>query len=122
MTNIRENELHHISKMLVDKNYKFICFEDLNIKGMIKNKTYSNRIARQCWYKLIQFTEYKARFKREIFIQIGRFKPSTKQCSSCGNIKHDLTLNDRVYICRNCGLVIDRDLNAAINIKNFGTC
>lgn len=121
LKNIRENELHHISKYLVDKHYRLIVFEDLNIRGMLKNKHLSSKISNQCWYKLMQFTKYKAEFINEEFKKIERFKPSSKACSKCGNIKKNLLLSDRVYVCENCGLVIDRDLNAAINIKNFAT-
>lgn len=119
ITNIRENMLHHISKHLVDKRYKIISFENLNIRGMLKNKRLAPSIMKQGWYKLVQFTRYKAEFYGETFRQIGRFRPSSKQCSQCGNLKKDLVLSDRVYVCNKCGLVIDRDLNAAINISNF---
>lgn len=122
LKNIRENELHHISKMLVDKNYSSIVFENLNIKGMLKNKRLAKSISNQCWYKLMQYTKYKAEFYGQLFKQIERFRPSSKECSNCGNIKRNLLLSDRIYRCDICGLVIDRDLNAAINIKNFGTC
>lgn len=119
LRNIRENELHHISKFLVDKHYQTIKFENLNIRGMLKNRKLSEKISNQCWYKLMQFTKYKAEFFGETFKQIERFKSSSKTCSQCGNIKRNLTLSDRVYVCNNCGLVIDRDLNAAINIRDF---
>ena len=119
ITNIRENNLHHISKYLVDKHYKTISFETLNIRCMLKNKHLAPKIRKQCWYKLMQYTRYKAEFYGEVFRQIGRFKPSSKTCSNCGSIKKDLKLSDRIYVCSNCGLVIDRDFNAAINIRDF---
>ena len=119
ITNIRENNLHRISKFLVDKHYKTISFENLNIRGMLKNKRLAPKIRKQCWYKLMQYTRYKAEFYGEVFRQIGRFKPSSKTCSSCGSIKKDLKLSDRVYVCSKCGLILDRDLNAAINIRDF---
>lgn len=121
LRNIRENELHHISKFLVDKHYQTIKFENLNIRGMLRNKRLSEKVSSQCWYKLMQFTKYKAEFFGEVFKQIERFKPSSKACSRCGYVKRDLKLSDRVYVCNNCGLVIDRDLNAAINIRDFET-
>ena len=121
LKNIRENELHHISKFLVDKHYQTIKFENLNIRGMLKNRRLSEKISNQCWYKLMQFTKYKAEFFGEAFKQIERFKPSSKTCSRCGSINRDLKFSDRVYVCNNCGLVIDRDLYAAINIRDFET-
>ena len=63
---------------------------------------------------------YKMEWRKAALIQIGRFDPSSKMCSKCGNIKHDLKLSDRIYRCNTCGLEIDRDLNAAINIRNIG--
>ena len=69
----------------------------------------------------MQFTKYKAEFINEEFKKIERFRPSSKVCSRCGNIKKNLLLSDRVYVCESCGFVIDRYLNAAINIKNFVT-
>lgn len=119
LKNLRENEVHRISKYLVDKRYQVISFENLNIRGMLKNKNLSEKIRNQCWYKLIQFTKYKAEFYGETFKQIDRFKPSSKTCSNCGNIKKNLLLSDRIYKCSKCGIIIDRDLNASINIKNF---
>ena len=63
---------------------------------------------------------YKMEWRKVELIEIGRFDPSSKMCSKCGNIKHDLKLSDRIYHCNVCGLSIDRDLNAAINILNMG--
>lgn len=116
--NIRENELHRISKNLVDLNYKIVAFEDLNIKGMMKNKYQAPSIQKQGWCKLIAFTKYKAISKGETFIQVSRWYASSKRCNCCGNIKKDLKLKDRIYKCKKCGLIIDRDYNASLNIRD----
>ena len=119
LRNIRINRLHNVSKFLVDKHYRVIAFETLNIKGMIRNRKLSKAIASQGWYNLIQFTKYKAEFYGEQLKQIGRFEASSKLCSRCGSKKQDLRLKDRIYTCNECGLVIDRDYNAALNIRNI---
>ena len=93
--------------------------EDLNISGMMKNKHLSKAIAEQCFYKFISTMKYKCEWLGIEFIQVDRFYPSSKTCSCCGHIKKDLKLSDRTYICEECGLVIDRDLNASINLMNY---
>ena len=67
------------------------------------------------------FLKYKLEEQGKQFIKIDKWYPSSKTCSCCGHIKEDLQLSDRTYICEECGLVIDRDYNASLNIKNFGT-
>ena len=94
--------------------------EDLSIKGMMKNKCLSKAIQEQCFYEFIRQMKYKCEWNGIEFIQVDRFYPSSKTCSCCGNIKKDLKLSDRTYICDKCGLIIDRDLNASINLGNYG--
>ena len=95
----------------------YITIEDLNVRGMMKNRHLSRAIACQKFY------EFKTKLQNKCSINfielriVDRFYPSSKTCSQCGQIKKDLKLSDRVYKC-NCGLVIDRDLNAAINLEN----
>lgn len=120
LKSIRENELHHISKFIIDKNYKAVFLENLGIRGMMKNKRLAKAIGRQCWYKLRMFIEYKGENRGVIVKIVERTFASSKICSKCGNVKHNLLLSDRVYNCTKCGFVIDRDLNAAINIRNRG--
>ena len=96
-----------------------IVIEDLNIRGMLKNKHLSKAIAEQCFYKFITTLDYKCRWGSIEFIKANRFYPSSKLCSRCNNIKKDLRLKDRVYTCHRCGLVIDRDFNASINLANY---
>ena len=93
--------------------------EDLNIKGMMKNKHLAKAIQEQCFYEFIRQMKYKCEFNGIQFIQADRYFPSSKLCSCCGSIKKDLKLKDRVYKC-DCGLEIDRDLNASINLSNYG--
>ena len=93
--------------------------EDLNVSGMMKNKHLSKAIAEQGFYEFIRQIKYKCEFNGIEFIQANRFYPSSKTCSCCGSIKKDLKLKDRIYKCDNCGLIIDRDLNASINLANY---
>lgn len=85
----------------------------------MKNKHLAEAIAEQKFYMFIQTMKYKCEFNGIKFIQIDRFYPSSKTCSHCGHIKKDLKLSDRVYKCDECGLEIDRDLNASINLANY---
>ena len=92
--------------------------EDLNVKGMMKNRHLSRAVAEQGFYQFISFMKYKSEKYGIEFIQADRFFPSSKMCSCCGSIKKDLQLKDRVYKCE-CGLIIDRDKNASINLANY---
>lgn len=119
LTNIRNNYIHQITtKMVKAKPYR-VVMEDLNVSGMMKNKHLAEAIAEQKFYMFIQTMKYKCEFNGIKFIQIDRFYPSSKTCSHCGHIKKDLKLSDRVYKCDECGLEIDRDLNASINLANY---
>jgi len=102
------------------KAYDTVITEDLNVSGMMKNHHLARSIADAGWSSFVTMLKTKALSRGKNIIEIGRFDPSSKMCSNCGNIKHDLKLWDRTYNCDICGLSIDRDLNAAINIKKFG--
>ena len=93
--------------------------EDLNVIGMMKNRHLSRAITEQNFAKFISYMKYKCEWNGIKFIQVDRFYPSSKMCSNCGSIKKDLKLSDRTYICPECGTVIDRDLNAAINLEHY---
>ena len=93
--------------------------EDLNVSGMMKNRHLSKAIANQCLAEFIRQMKYKCEWSGVPFHQVGRFYPSSKTCSCCGVIKHDLRLSDRTYVCPECGFTIDRDLNAAINLMRY---
>lgn len=93
--------------------------EDLNIKGMLKNKHLSTQIQEQCLCEFIRQIEYKCKWNGIEFVQANRFYPSSKTCSTCGEINHNLKLSDRIYRCEYCGFEIDRDINASINLMNY---
>ena len=93
--------------------------EDLNVMGMMKNRHLSKAIQEQCFYEFIRQMRYECEWNGIEFIQVDRYYPSSKTCSHCGCIKHDLKLKDRTYKCNECGCVIDRDYNAAINLSRY---
>ena len=117
--NCRMDKLHKISTNLI-KKYDVICCEDLNVKRMQRNHILAQSIADASWGTFITFLVYKAEMNGKQIVKIGRYYPSSKTCHHCGYVKEDLTLEDREWICPVCGNVIDRDLNAAINILNEG--
>ena len=117
--NIRENYIHQITTHLVKTKPSRIVVEDLNIKGMLKNKHLSKAIDEQCFCKFTSILKYKCKWNNVELIKADRFYPSSKLCSCCGNIKKDLKLKDRTYKCSSCGYVIDRDFNASLNLANY---
>ncbi len=117
--NQRSDYLHKISTTLVD-GYDTVCMEDLNVKGMVKNHCLARAIGEQGWSDFKRMCKYKCQIYGKHFIQIGRFEPSSKMCSVCGSTNYSLKLSDRSWQCASCSSIHDRDLNAAINIKNFG--
>ena len=119
ISNIRKNYIHQCTHTLVSLLPSRVIMEDLNIKGMMKNKHLARAIQEQCLYEFIRQMRYKCEWNGIDFIQADRFYPSSKTCSCCGNIKKDLKLSDRIYKCDICGLKIDRDYNAAINLSKY---
>ena len=119
LTNIRHNYLHQTTSEIVKRDPSFICIEDLNVSGMMKNKHLSKAIQQQCFREFRRQNEYKSAWNNTLVIIADRFFPSSKLCSCCGNIKKDLKLSDRIYKCK-CGNVIDRDYQAALNLKRYG--
>ena len=119
ITNIRENYIHQCTHKLISLLPKRIVMEDLNVSGMMKNRHLSRVIQEQKWYEFIRQMKYKSEWAGIEFVQVSRFYPSSKTCSYCGNVKKDLKLSDRTYICNMCGAVIDRDYNAAINLSRY---
>ena len=118
VANIRKDTLHKVSTFLTD-NFQYIAIEDLNIKVMMANGKLARTISDLGLYELRRQLEYKSKLKGNILTFADRWFPSSKTCSCCGNIKSDLTLKDRTYHCNECGLIIDRDLNAAINLERL---
>ena len=119
LTNIRQNYLHQTTTEIVKREPSFICIEDLNVKGMMKNRHLSKAVQQQCFGEFRRQIEYKSTWNNIPVIIADRFFPSSKLCSCCGNIKKDLKLSDRIYKCE-CGNVIDRDYQASLNLKRYG--
>ena len=120
LTDIRHDYLHQTTTEIINRKPKFIVLEDLNVKGMMKNKQLSEVVAEQCFYEFYRQIEYKSLWNNIKFIIADRFYASSKICSCCGAVKKDLKLSDRIYKCDNCNTVIDRDKNASINLYNYG--
>ena len=119
LTNIRQNYVHQITSEIVKREPSFICIEDLNVSGMMKNKHLSKVVQQQGFYEFRRQIEYKASWNKIPVVIADRFFPSSKLCGCCGRIKKDLKLSDRIYKCE-CGNVIDRDYQAALNLKEYG--
>lgn len=119
LTNIRQNYLHQTTTEIVKTKPSFVVLENLNVKGMMKNRHLSKAIQQQCFGEFRRQIEYKSAWNNIPVIIADRFFPSSKLCSCCGNIKKDLKLSDRIYKCE-CGNVIDRDYQAALNLKRYG--
>jgi len=116
IANQRLDFIHKLTKELVTK-YDSIAIEDLDIKGMLsENKDLSRRISDCSWYTFRQLLTQKAEQYGCNLIVIPKYYPSSKSCSSCGSINNNLKLTDREYICPHCGLTLDRDFNASLNI------
>lgn len=118
LANIRNNYIHQTTTSIVKTKPYRVVIEDLNVKGMMKNKHLSDAIRKQCFYEFKRQLEYKCKFRGIELVMADRFYPSSKTCSQCGEIKKDLKLKDRIYNC-SCGLSIDRDLNASINLSKY---
>ena len=119
LTNIRENHIHTATANIVKTKPCRVVVEDLNVKGMMKNRYLSKSIQKQCFNKFIKILQYKCERRGIAFVKANRFYPSSKLCSCCGNKKVQLSLSERVYSCDNCGLEMDRDLNASINLSKY---
>ena len=116
---IRKNHLNQTISEIINRKPRFICIEDLNVSGMMKNRHLSKAVQAQGFFGFRKQLEYKCSDKGIQLIVADRFYPSSKLCSCCGNIKKDLKLSDRVYRCE-CGNMIDRDFQASINLKTYG--
>ena len=118
IANQRKDFLHKLSTNLI-KNHDTLCFETLQIENMVKNHKLAQAIQSAGWGMFVQMCKYKAEWNGKNILQIPTFQPSTKICSTCGHTNHTLTLADREWICANCDTLHDRDINAALNIKNY---
>jgi putative transposase len=113
--NRRRHYLHQVSNQLV-KNHDKLVLEDLNITGMKANRKLSRAISDAAWGELARQITYKQAWRGGQIVVVDRWFPSSKTCSACGTLRKDLTLKDRMFECHSCGHVMDRDLNAAVNL------
>ncbi|WOX55578.1 MULTISPECIES: RNA-guided endonuclease TnpB family protein [unclassified Methanoculleus] len=114
----RRDFQHQLSSRLVREN-QALAVESLNVNGMVKNPSLARAIGDAGWGMFLSMLAYKCQEAGKTLLKIGVFEPSSKTCSVCGYRKVDLTLKDRAWTCPDCGTCHDRDLNAAINIRNF---
>ena len=119
IVNQRCDYLHKFTTNIVGK-YDTIVMEDLSISNMVKNHNLSSVLLESGLGECNRMFEYKCDWYGKNFIKIGRFEPSSKRCHECGHINKDLRLRDREWVCPNCGAKIDRDFNAALNIRDYG--
>jgi len=120
ISNIRQDFHHKLSTRIINEN-QVIVLEDLNVSGMVRNRKLARAISQQGWSQFVTFLKYKGNFYGREIIQVDRFYPSSKTCSSCGTIQQDLPLNIREWTCDTCGTTHDRDINAAKNLMALGT-
>ena len=120
IANRRSDTLHKLTTMLA-QTYSDISIEDLNVAGMVKNHHLAKAVSDASFFELRRMLEYKTAKTGAKLHVIDRWYPSSKTCSNCGSVKAKLSLNERTYKCEHCGLTIDRDLNAAINIQVAGS-
>ena len=119
LTNIRVNHTHQVTTEIVKTKPSKIVIETLRVTNMLKNKHLSKAISEQSFYRFISFIEYKCKLYGIELERVPTLYPSSKKCSHCGAIKKDLKLSDRIYHCECCGLTIDRDYNASLNLANY---
>ena len=116
LKNIRINHIRKFVSELVKKQPQYIAIEDLNVKGMMRNKHLSKDIANCSFYTIKEYLVKKAKERNIVVRLVDRFYPSSKTCSNCGGYKNNLKLSQRVYHCNSCQVKIDRDFNASRNI------
>ncbi|MBD2505117.1 RNA-guided endonuclease InsQ/TnpB family protein [Anabaena azotica] len=116
IANLRKDSLHKITTY-ISKNHAVIGIEDLNVRGMLANRKLAKAIADMGFYEFRRQLTYKCEFYGSKLVVVDRFYPSSKTCAECGTKKVTLLLSEREFHCENCGVTIDRDLNAAINLR-----
>ena len=120
LANIRQNHVHQATTSIIKRKPSFVCLEDLNVRGMMKNRYLSEKIQEQNLYEFRRQIEYKAHWAKIPVVIADRWYPSSKTCVICGHVKKELNLLERTYICPVCGNIIDRDFQAALNLKRYG--
>ena len=119
IVNIRKTYMYEVIKSAMKTKSKTIVLEDLNVKGMLQNPRLAKSIQEENLSEFRRILTYKCERNGTKLIIADRWYPSSKTCSCCGNIKHDLKLSDRIYKCDACGLIMDRDENAAKNLEKY---
>ena len=119
ITDKKQYYLHQISNYLIDEN-QVICMEDLNVSGMLRNHKLAGSIQELNFGEFKRMLEYKANWYGRKLIFVDRFYPSSKTCNHCGYVNKKLKLSDREWVCPDCGEIIERDYNAALNIRDEG--
>ena len=120
IANQRKAVLHETSD-LITRKANTVVIEDLNVRGMVKNRSLARAVSDAGFGALRSMIEYKAKLRGVTVVIANRWYPSSKTCSACGCLKQDLTLGDRTFQCADCGHEIDRDLNAALNLQRLDT-
>ena len=116
----QRNDFLHKASTAITKQFDTVVIETLNIRGMEKNHSLAKAISSVSWNRFFEFLKYKAENLGKNIIEIGMFEKSSKTCHVCGHVNKDLTLSQREWICKNCNTRLDRDVNAAENIRDFG--
>ena len=119
IANTRKDFLHKATTEIVRHNM-IVCVEDLHTSGMLKTHGLAKAISDASFSTMLSMLDYKCNKYGSTLVKIGRFFPSSKKCSNCGNVKENLSLSEREYICEHCGCALDRDYNAAVNILAEG--
>ena len=119
LDNIRTDYRHKVTTEIVRTKPSRIVMESLNVKGMMKNKHLSKAVSQQGFFQFKTILKYKAERYGIEFVEADIWYPSSKTCSECGNIKTDLSLSERTFVCGSCGAAIDRDKNASINLSRY---
>lgn len=120
LSRIRKGFVIYVVNSLVELNPQFITMEKLNIKGLLRNKHLSKSIKECNWGYFVDYIRYQCEKRGIRFNQVSTFYPSSKLCSCCGYKNVNLKLSDRIFNCPSCGLSIDRDLNASLNLSTVG--
>lgn len=120
VANQRKDFLHKLSADVTSR-FGLIGLEDLNVSGMVRNHRLAKSISDSGWSMFVTFCGYKSAIRGGYLHQVDRFFPSSKTCSNCGYINSDLQLSDRGWVCPECSVELDRDINAAVNILNQTT-
>ena len=120
MADVRADAIHKATAMIASK-YSVVCVEDLNVAGMVKNHHLARSVSDAALGEFRRQLDYKTARSGAVLRVVGRWFPSSKTCSNCGTVKAKLSLSERTFNCDACGLSMDRDLNAAINIQVAGS-